>query len=79
MLNFYHYPPEKKGRLGKENTLSAFDFANTILKSRCIIKVSGSENCRNYSMECVDLLLRRSNKKKMRGFLVHEPSGSDIH
>lgn len=43
---FTSTPPEKKGRLRQENSLAVFDFANTIPKSRCIIKVSESENCK---------------------------------
>lgn len=50
MLNFYHYSPREKREVGKGKWLvSVNDFANIILKSRCIIKVSDSENCKYYS------------------------------
>lgn len=70
LIFFTTTPPEKKGRLRQERGLAVFDFANTTPKSRCIIKVSESENCKYCSsiIRGVYLGLRGCNKYKMRLF-----------
>lgn len=79
MLNFHHYSQQEKGRLGKENGLSVYNFTNMILKSRCIIKVSDSENCKYYGRlqheVCMSIGLEVVSTRR-GGFLVHEPSAS---
>lgn len=83
MLIFHHYSPREKEKVG-EWLVCVYDFANMILKSRCIIKVSESESCKYYSRlhqreACVSVGWEVVTNRGWGGFGSWTYSKCDIH